>query len=62
MSLEFFKVFKRKRKFASYVSWERQSPDWRFATRQSGDWRSQSLNYLHGFDGIDPGGNPLHEF
>jgi hypothetical protein len=24
-----------------YVSWERQSPDWRFVGRQSGDWRSQ---------------------
>jgi hypothetical protein len=24
-----------------YVSWERQSPDWRAARRQSGDWRSQ---------------------
>jgi hypothetical protein len=22
-------------------TWERQSPDWRFAKRQSGDWRSQ---------------------
>src|ERR1019366_8260087 len=27
---------------AWFETWERQSPDWRFAVRQSGDWRSQA--------------------
>src|ERR1035437_1627811 len=26
-------------------AWERQSPDWRFTVRQSGDWRSQVSNH-----------------
>jgi hypothetical protein len=30
------------------VARERQSPDWRFASRQSGDWRSRvSIDALH---------------
>jgi hypothetical protein len=32
----------------SDLSWERHSPEWRLANRQSGDWRSQEKPKLHG--------------
>src|SRR5665213_940160 len=34
----------RQRRAIQPETWERQSPDWRFKVRQSGDWRSQETS------------------